>query len=149
MPQAKSKTKTKLSGSAPKGENKYFEGTGRRKRATARVRIYPADRAGGFQVNGLQLSQYFKLPELVQIAEDPLNKLGLGDVKVNIQVKGGGSRGQAEASRLGLARALVEYKSELRGQLRALGYLTRDPREKERKKPGLKKARRAAQWQKR
>jgi small subunit ribosomal protein S9 len=144
------KTKVPSNKKAPsRVSGRYIEGVGRRKTSSARVRIYPASKEKVFLVEGKPLEEYFKLPELEQYARDPLNKLDLGIFKVTVKVRGGGIAGQAGAIRHGLARALMAYNPELRPQLKSLGYLSRDPRMKERKKPGLKKARRAAQWQKR
>lgn len=147
----KKKTKISTKQDKPNSQSRlrYIEGIGRRKTSSARVRIYPASKEKIFLVEGKPLEEYFKLPELEQCARDPLNKLDLGIFKVTVKVRGGGIAGQAGAIRHGLARALMAYNPELRPQLKSLGYLSRDPRMKERKKPGLKKARRAAQWRKR
>ena len=130
---------------------RYYEGLGRRKRATARVRIYPeGELTGTFTVNGKDLLEYFNRYGDVQSLSRPLIDVGLdGKVDVTVQVVGGGVSGQTDAVRLGLARALVEYDEELRGTLRGHGHLTRDPRVKERKKPGLKRARKAPTYTKR
>ena len=130
---------------------RYYEGLGRRKRATARVRIYPeGELTGTFTVNGKDLLEYFNRYGDVQSLSRPLIDVGLdGKVDVTVQVVGGGVSGQTDAVRLGLARALVEYDEELRGALRGHGHLTRDPRVKERKKPGLKRARKAPTYTKR
>jgi len=134
-----------------KDPNFYIEGIGRRKTTTARVRIYPfSEKKDVFLVNDKPYDEYFPEFELRKICEDALRAVDLfKKIKVTVLVKGGGRRGQAEAIRHGLARALEKYKKELRKVLKPLGYLTRDPRMKERKKFGLKKARRAPQWQKR
>ncbi len=129
----------------------YFEGVGRRKRSSARVRIYPANNgSGSFTVNGKDVKEFFPRFGDYQILTGPLsdNEL-LGKMDVTVQIKGGGITGQTSAVRLGLARALVKYDEELRSQLRTNGHLTRDPRIKERKKPGLKKARKAPTYTKR
>lgn len=135
-----------------KSKNKkeiYWEGVGRRKTAVARVRIYEK-KGGDFLVNEKKGQEYFQIPELFQTAISPLQKLDLLEkIKVSVKVKGGGVSSQAEAVRHGLARALVKYKEDLKSQLRKWGYLTRDPRMRERKKFGLKRARRAPQWSKR
>lgn len=134
------------------GKGKYFEGVGRRKSSVARVRIYPEGPGGTFVVNGKKYDEYFPLKRNQQSAQAPLKVLGATTSKgtaVTVQVKGGGPTGQAEAITLGLARALVKFNGELKEQLRTSGYLTRDSRKVERKKPGLKKARRAPQWRKR
>lgn len=125
-----------------------FYGTGRRKTAVARVRLLPGQ--GNFTVNGKDINEYFGYETLKELAKSPLElteKLSQFDVKVN--VKGGGFTGQAGAIRHGVARALLEYDSELREVLKRAGYLTRDSRRKERKKPGLKKARKSPQFSKR
>ncbi len=128
---------------------KYIEGVGRRKTSTARVRIYPNTKEPKFTVGEKDINDYFESSELIQAAKDPADKLDMEQMRVTVKVEGGGKRGQAGAIRLGLARALAEYNPDLRPQLKDMGFLTRDPRMKERKKPGLKKARRRAQWQKR
>ncbi|MGH2537905.1 MAG: 30S ribosomal protein S9 [Candidatus Promineifilaceae bacterium] len=129
----------------------YFEGIGRRKRASARVRIYPdAQAAGLFEVNGREVKEFFPrlgdFDTLIGPLEDA-NMVGKADVTVLIE--GGGITGQTDAVRLGLARALVRYDENLRNVLRVGGHLTRDPRIKERKKPGLKRARKAPTYTKR
>ncbi|GAB4272555.1 MAG: 30S ribosomal protein S9 [Candidatus Rifleibacteriota bacterium] len=126
----------------------YIWGTGRRKSATARVRICRGE--GKIIVNNRAFEEYFPIPLTRKIIVQPLTiteMLGKFDVYANIT--GGGSSGQAGALRHGLARALVKFNSELRPALKKNGYLTRDPREKERKKYGLKKARRRPQFSKR
>lgn len=128
----------------------YIEGIGRRKTAVARVRIYPRAKEKSIIIKDKDFKDYFPLLEQRQKVLAPLEKLSLeGKFKVSVKVRGGSLQAQAEAVRLGLARALVKYKEDLKPILRQLGFLTRDPRMKERKKPGLKKARRAPQWQKR
>jgi small subunit ribosomal protein S9 len=136
------------------GKDKYIEGIGRRKTAVARVRIYDASKkTKDFEiiVNGKDYKDYFSnLIEFIKIVNAPLRKLkAFGIYKVSVKVKGGGLRGQAEAIRLGLSRALVKLNPEWRPRFRKAGFLTRDPREVERKKYGLKKARKAPQWHKR
>ena len=133
---------------------KYFQGIGRRKRSVAQVRIYfdnnKASSAEDFLINDKCLKSYFPLAELRDIPVSPLKAVNkLDSFKVSVKVKGGGLRGQAEAIRLGVSRALVSYDEEFKRTLGDLGYLTRDARMVERKKAGLKKARRAPQWQKR
>jgi small subunit ribosomal protein S9 len=127
---------------------RYYEAVGRRKRAVARVRLYPGD--GQIVINNASLDQYFGRP---QDWRDVLAPLKLTDTEsqfnVSVLVKGGGITGQAQATRHGVARALLVVMPELRPALRRAGYLTRDPREKERKKPGLKRARKAPQYTKR
>ena len=132
---------------AKKGE-RYFEGVGRRKTAVARVRITKG--TGAFIVNGKKSGEYFNMPLFDAMASSPLEKMAVsGKFNISAKVSGGGVNAQAEAVRLGLARALVVNDAESRSKLRTLGFLTRDPRMVERKKYGLKKARRAPQWKKR
>lgn len=128
--------------------DRYFEGVGRRKTAVARVRLYT--KAGDFAVNGKEHHRYFPTQELQSIAEDSLKKMKLlGRFRVSVKMSGGGSHAQAEALRHGLARCLVKFNPDFRKRLRRAGFLTRDSRMKERKKFGLKKARKAPQWAKR
>ena len=132
-----------------KETRKYFQGTGRRKNAVARVRIYEKGK-GKFIVNDKEPKEFFKFFEYQQQAESPLELTEKkSKLDISVKVSGGGLRGQAEAIRHGIARALVEMDEELKPALRKNGYMTRDPRSKERKKPGLKRARRAPQWRKR
>ncbi len=130
---------------------RYFEGVGRRKRSSARVRIYPENKGNGsFIVNGKDVKDYFTREGDMSVLSSPLNDVEmLGKVDITVLVKGGGVTGQTDAVRLGLARALVKYEEELRSQLREGKHLTRDPRVKERKKPGLKRARKAPTYTKR
>lgn len=129
---------------------KYFEGVGRRKRAVARVRFYPSDNgAGNLTVNSLDYKKYFPVARYKQSAIEPFRILKDKSGEAQAKVKGGGLMAQAEAVRLGLARALAKFNPDFKKELRAFGYLTRDPRMVERKKYGLKKARRAPQWTKR
>lgn len=126
----------------------YKEGIGRRKTAVARVRLYKGK--GEILVNNKTLEEYFPLAEQKETVLSPLKITNtLGQFRVSVKVRGGGFTGQAEAIRLGLSRALVLSNPEFKSLLRHYGYLTRDSREVERKKYGLKKARRAPQWQKR
>ena len=128
---------------------KYFEGVGRRKTAIARVRI-SSQKEKSFIINTKPLEDYFPLKNLQKIVLSPLNLADcLDKFQVSAKVKGGGMTSQAEAIRHGLSRALVLFDAELRKQLKKAGFLKRDPRMKERKKFGLKRARRAPQWQKR
>ncbi len=141
--------KTKTS-PEPKTQTKYFEGIGRRKTAVARVRIYEDGKNKVVSVNGKDLKQYFPQPKLQAIAESPLLKTELSKtINVSVKIKGGGVNAQAEAIRHGLSRAIIHFNQSLRPALKSLGFLKRDPRMVERKKYGLKKARRAPQWQKR
>ena len=136
-----------------KDQTRYSEAVGRRKTAVARVRVQSG--AGkAFIINDKPIAEYFKTEEERHLILDPIVKgLGKGkvDVKWNVEVHvlGGGAHSQAEAIRHGLSRALVVYNPELRKDLKTLGYLKRDPRAKERRKFGLKKARKAPQWSKR
>jgi len=133
-------------------KGRYIEAIGRRKRATARVRIWQNDTNKEFfiLVNNQDYFDYFKDLELQKIVEAALKKIrGTKFYKVTIQVKGGGKRGQAEAIRLGLSRALVLLNPEWKPKFKKAGFLTRDPREVERKKYGKRKARKEEQWQKR
>ncbi|MBI4193412.1 MAG: 30S ribosomal protein S9 [Candidatus Colwellbacteria bacterium] len=129
-------------------EGRYVEGVGRRKTSVARVRVYKG--AQGFVVNGKQVQEYFKTERQRVDARRPLDKTELkSDVGVSVRVQGGGLTGQSEATAHGLARALVALEPTLRPTMRGFGFMTRDPRMVERKKYGLKKARRAPQWSKR
>ncbi len=129
---------------------RYIEGIGRRKTATARVRIYPDLKDGEIIVNDRPFEVYFpRLRDRVHALE-PLKVAGLeGAFRITVQAKGGGISGQAGAIRLGIARALVKWDESLRPLMRQHGFLTRDPRAKERKKYGLKRARKAPQYTKR
>jgi len=127
---------------------RYFEGIGRRKTASARVRVMKG--AGKFAINGRAIDKYFQTDKLRSVAEESLKRLNMGDsVDVSVKIDGGGINAQAEAVRHGVSRALVLMQPDLKLQLASLGLLTRDSRMVERKKPGLKKARRAPQWKKR
>lgn len=129
---------------------RYYEGIGRRKRSSARVRIYPEVRSDApFIVNGKDVRDYFPRFGDYKILAGPLQDSELEGVAVTVLIEGGGITGQRDSVRLGLARALVEYDENLRGVLREHGHLTRDPRVKERKKPGLKRARKAPTYTKR
>ena len=125
-----------------------FYGTGRRKKSIARV--YVTAGTGKITINKRDIDEFFGYETLKVIVRQPLELLGLtGKFDLNVNVKGGGYTGQAGAIRHGLARALCRVDEDYRAQLKAAGYLTRDPRMKERKKPGLKAARRAPQFSKR
>ena len=127
---------------------KYFYGTGRRKSSVARVRVYPG--SGNITINGRSIDEYFGLETLKLIVRQPLNLTDTIDkFDIVCTVAGGGVTGQAGAIRHGLSRALLVYDPELRPVLKKAGFLTRDPRMKERKKYGLKAARRAPQFSKR
>ena len=125
-----------------------FYGTGRRKCSVARVWLFQGQK--GFTINGQETADYLKRPNLQVMVEEPLKATRLlTQFRVRADVRGGGLAGQAGAVRLGVSRALLEYDEKLRSSLRQGGFLTRDPREKERKKPGRKGARRSFQYTKR
>ncbi|MBV7328840.1 30S ribosomal protein S9 [Chloroflexi bacterium TSY] len=126
----------------------YVEAIGRRKTSTARVRLYPG--TGEIVVNDRPMEKYFGRALDQMIMKQPLVLTGTeAAFNISIRVKGGGDAGQASAVRHGIARALCETDTNLRPPLKAAGYLTRDARAKERKKPGLKRARKAKQYTKR
>ena len=130
-------------------KKKYFYGTGRRKSSVARVRVYE-NGTGAITINGRDIDDYFGLDTLKLVVRQPLVTSDMvGKVDVVITVAGGGVSGQAGAIRHGLSRALVVMNPEFRPALKAAGFMTRDPRMKERKKYGLKAARRAPQFSKR
>jgi small subunit ribosomal protein S9 len=127
----------------------YMYGTGRRKSSVARVHLFP-NGTGAITINGKSLDEYFGLDTLKLIVRQPLETTGLtGKVDIEATVSGGGLTGQAGAVRHGIARALLEVDEAYRPALKSAGLLTRDPRMKERKKYGLKAARRAPQFSKR
>jgi small subunit ribosomal protein S9 len=131
-------------------KQKYFEGVGRRKTAIARVRFYPPEsdtKNGVFTVNAVDYKKYFPIIRFQKAVYSPLKVVSGGAVEA--KVKGGGIMAQSESITLGLGRALIKFNPDLKKELRTLGYLTRDARMVERKKYGLKKARRAPQWGKR
>lgn len=126
----------------------YFYGTGRRKKSVARVRLYPG--TGKVTINDRDIDDFFGLDTLKLILRQPLELTNtIGKLDIVARVNGGGVSGQAGAIRHGVARALIVYDAELRGELKKAGFLTRDPRMKERKKYGLRGARRAPQFSKR
>ena len=128
--------------------NPYFYGTGRRKKSVARVRVYAG--SGKITINNRVIDDYFGLETLKLIVRQPLALTGTADkFDIVCNVQGGGVTGQAGAIRHGLSRALLQYDENLRPALKKAGFLTRDPRMKERKKYGLKGARRAPQFSKR
>ena len=130
-------------------KRKYFYGTGRRKSSVARVRVYE-NGTGSVTINGRDMDEYFGLDTLKLVVRQPLTTTDLlGKVDVVVTVAGGGVSGQAGALRHGIARALLLASEDNRPILKKAGFLTRDPRMKERKKPGLKAARRAPQFSKR
>ena len=125
-----------------------YIGTGRRKNSVARVRLVPGN--GKIVVNGKDVDEYIPFPNLVKDLKQPLTLTETdGQYDVHINVNGGGFSGQAGAIRHGIARALLDVDPDFRSPLKKAGFLTRDPRMKERKKPGLKKARKASQFSKR
>src|SRR3989344_1633790 len=130
-------------------EGKYVEAVGRRKTSTARVRLHQGSKAS-FLVNDRDVKNYFPTEELQRTVSDPFTKTKIADkYDITVKVQGGGIHSQAEAIRLGISRALTLTDDELRGKLKTLGFLKRDPRAKERRKFGLKKARKSPQWSKR
>jgi len=132
-----------------KNEDKYVEAVGRRKTSVARVRFF-AGGEGGITINDKKLSEYFPTEEMIRIAESPVKKTKMaGKFKITVRLSGGGIHSQSEAVRHGISRALLEFNPELRKDLKEEGFLTRDSRMKERRKFGLKKARKAPQWSKR
>ena len=155
-PVAKTVKKAVAKKAAPKVAKKaevaarYLYAVGRRKTAVAQVRLYPVAKSEGVIVNKKTIRAYFGTPALEAQALLPLKTTGLEEsFTVTVVVRGGGLHGQADAIKLGVARALILHDILLRPTLKALGFLTRDARAVERKKPGLKKARRAPQWSKR
>lgn len=146
---AASKKEASIKKAAHTHKEKYFFAVGRRKTAHARVKLYPAG-SGEFTVNERPFEAYFPTFSLQKNALDPLTSLGLEKkYKAAITTSGGGVAAQAKAVSLALARALLLIDPNQRLVLKKAGFLSRDARKKERKKPGLKRARRAPQWQKR
>ena len=130
-------------------KNKYFEAIGRRKTATARVRLFTQGKKGAL-INDKPYKEYFKTTSLQKKIEDSVAQLKMQEsFGFTVKVRGGGITGQAEAVRMGISRALVLLNPYFKKKLKKAGLLTRDPRMRERKKPGLKRARRAPQWSKR
>lgn len=135
----------------------YYEAVGRRKTSHARVRVYAESKRGAgkakehadVMINARSLQHYFPISELQRIVMQPFEKMGLSGLSIEARVSGGGIHSQAEAVRHGLARALIKKDAALKPLLKVHGFLTRDARAKERRKFGLKKARRAPQWAKR
>ncbi len=151
MPTQESKIRRpKKTTTAPlKGNSDIIRSVGRRKTAVARLHLKPSG-TGQFVVNTRPMNEYFPYQLSRDAVRSPLPLVGLdGTVDISVKVEGGGQNAQAEAIRLALARALILMNADWRPTLRKMGWLTRDAREKERKKPGLKRARRAPQWQKR
>lgn len=142
------KTTAKKTTKTAKAKAQEFLGTGRRKCSVARVRVTTG--TGSIVVNGVELDKYFDLETLKTIVKQPLVLTEtLNSVDIVVNVYGGGKTGQAGAIRHGITRALIEFRPELRPELKKAGFVTRDARKKERKKYGLKKARRAPQFSKR
>ncbi|MCA9351781.1 30S ribosomal protein S9 [Patescibacteria group bacterium] len=130
-------------------DKQYFAAIGRRKNATAQVRLTP-DAKMTYVINDRPLDDYFSVEEFQKVVRSPFTRVETKDqFTVSVVVRGGGISAQADAIRHGIARALEEYNGELRGALKSAGYLKRDPRSKERKKPGLRKARKRPAWSKR
>ena len=130
-------------------KKQYVEKIGRRKTSTSRVRLTPASKAS-FVINGIDAKEYFKTPALMKVIHDAMDLIKPEDkFEITVVVSGGGIHSQAEAIRHGLARFFAEGSEDDKGKLKKEGYLKRDPRSKERRKFGLKKARKAPQWSKR
>jgi small subunit ribosomal protein S9 len=131
--------------------SRYYFAVGRRKKAVAQVKLFQVEKMEmGIEINGRKLEGYFGLSRLSDVSRAPLVSIGQeSKFDVSAKVQGGGVSAQAEAVRLAIARALVKFNGEYKKTLRDLGYLTRDARVVERKKPGLKKARKSPQWAKR
>lgn len=130
-------------------KNRYIEAVGRRKTATARVRITPSTK-GSFTINDKEVKDYFSTEELQTISQEALTKSEIAEkFTVTVHVNGGGIHAQAEAVRHGLSRTLVLRDEQVKNTLKKLGFLKRDARKVERKKFGLKKARKAPTWSKR
>lgn len=129
--------------------DRYIETVGRRKTSVARVRITPAPK-NSILVNEKEMEVYFPIKDMQTIVKQPFMEAKISEkFKVTAHINGGGMHSQSEALRHGIARALVSYQADLRKTLKKAGYLKRDPRAKERRKFGLKKARKAPQWSKR
>ncbi|OHB15946.1 MAG: 30S ribosomal protein S9 [Candidatus Zambryskibacteria bacterium RIFOXYC1_FULL_39_10] len=129
-------------------KERYIEAVGRRKTSVARVRITPSAK-NTFKINDRDLVSYFPTAELRKVVEEALGKVKAGNFTITVVVKGGGVHSQAEAIRHGIARALVIHDESFKTKIKTAGFLKRDPRAKERRKFGLKKARKAPQWSKR
>jgi len=153
MTEAKKKTEAEVKDSSKKEEvvklkGKYIQAVGKRKTSTARLRFYK-NGTGVIIVNNEKASTYFTT-DLLAMMVQPLKVAGnVKEVDMSVVVSGGGKSGQAQAVRHAITKALIEVNKELRPALKAKGYVTRDSRKKERKKPGLRRARRAPQWSKR
>ena len=153
MTKPKSTTKKAVAVKAKEPEQtepkaRFYKGVGGRKSSVALVRLFT--QKGDITVNGKPLSTYFSLPKHQAAVTSPVSLMNqMESMSASVQVRGGGVNAQAEAVRHGIARALVAFNEEYRKRLRKAGFMTRDAREVERKKPGLKKARKAPQWAKR
>src|SRR3989338_6060777 len=148
MAEEKTKTEKPIKKTVVKAK-KYTEAIGRRKTATARVRLVESTK-NNFVINERELKDFFGTEELIKIVQDPILKSKTTSMyEVSAHVNGGGTHAQAEAIRHGVSRALIIIDIEHRDKLKKLGFLKRDPRAKERRKFGLKKARKAPQWSKR
>ena len=128
---------------------RYIEAIGRRKTSVARVRLTPAGKGIAITVNGRKFEDYFPIAKHRAIVVAPFGAVSMTGYEVSVRAEGGGVNGQAEATRLGVARALIRIEGLHRPRLKQLGFLKRDPRAVERKHPGLRKARRPQQWRKR
>jgi small subunit ribosomal protein S9 len=129
-------------------DTKYVPAMGKRKTASASIRMH-ANGSGIITINGQTINDYFTTDYQKKVIDQPLKHTGMKDMDFSILVKGGGKTAQADACRLGIAKLLIKLDPELHPTMRAKGWVTRDSRKKERKKPGLKRARRAPQWSKR
>ncbi len=148
MTEAKEKTIKKPKETAV-ASGRYIETIGKRKTAAARIRLFKNGK-GSITVNGMPMKEYFRTPLMQMVITEPFKGVSMeGIFDITAKVNGGGKQGQAEAMRHGIARALLVLDETLRPVLKAQHWLTRDARAKERKKPGLKRARRAPQWSKR
>ncbi len=149
--QVEKKAEEKVAVKATPKTEKYVYAVGRRKTAVAQIRFFSGAKTESFDVvvNGRPYLEYFNTFEQREAVVAPLKAIGKEGAKLTVHVMGGGLSGQADAVKLGIARALVENDALVRPVLKASKLLTRDPRAVERKKPGLKKARRAPQWAKR
>jgi small subunit ribosomal protein S9 len=144
--------KTKIKEESVKEEKakKYFYAVGRRKTSVARVKLFSVEgNQHLFKINDRKLDEYFPVARLSDLVKAPLFLSGEGKFEAVVNVSGGGVAAQADAVKLGIARALVVFNNEFKKSLKDKGFLTRDSREVERKKPGLKKARKSPQWAKR
>ncbi len=132
-----------------KSTTKYFEAVGRRKTAVARVRLFIGAKSA-YEINEKSLEEYFPTKEMQQTVTDAITHAKAAEkFRITAKVNGGGISAQSEAVRHGISRALLVYDVEIRGRLKKLGFLKRDARAKERRKFGLKKARKSSQWSKR